>query len=252
MTCMMAGPSMSMPRSSAFIWIVALPAISDTTNRVPLPTDSGVDVLVGVLGAGDRAHVQTGLVGERRRPDVRRLRVDRPVERLGDAVRHHGEPLHASLRQAHVVLLELQVGDDRREVGVAGALTEPVQRALDVAGAAPHRRHRVGDGAARVVVAVDADRDVAADVGVHRCRRSPRSRAAASRRWCRRARRAWRPCTTAASSARNENSGLSLNPSKKCSMSTSTCRPWPLRNSTESAIIAAPSSSVVLSASVTW
>ena len=71
-----------------------------------------------------------------------------------------------ALGQAYVVLLELQVGDDRGEVGVAGALAEPVERALHVARPAAHGRHRVGDGAARVVVAVDADRDVLADVGV--------------------------------------------------------------------------------------
>ena len=35
-----------------------------------------------------------------------------------------------------------------------------------MAGAAAHGGHRVGDGAAGVVVAVDADRDVAADVGM--------------------------------------------------------------------------------------
>ena len=60
------------------------------------------------------------------------------------------------------------------------------------------------------------------------------------------------PFTTAASRARRANSGLRLKPSKKCSMSTITCRPWPVRNATESAIIASPSSSVVCSALSTW
>ena len=46
----------------------------------------GIDVLVGVLGPGDGADVQAGLVGERAGPDVRRLRVDGPVEQLGDVV----------------------------------------------------------------------------------------------------------------------------------------------------------------------
>ena len=60
------------------------------------------------------------------------------------------------------------------------------------------------------------------------------------------------PLTTAASRARRANSGLCLYPSKKCSASTITRRPWPRRYSTESAIIASPSSSVVLSALRTW
>ena len=41
MTTLTAGPSISRPSSSAFIVIVARPAISLTTNRVPLPTSSG-------------------------------------------------------------------------------------------------------------------------------------------------------------------------------------------------------------------
>ena len=67
--------------------------------------------------------------------------------------------------QAAVTELELEVADDRRQVGVAGALADAVERPLHVAGAAGDGRHRVGDGAARVVVAVDADGDVGADVG---------------------------------------------------------------------------------------
>ena len=76
------------------------------------------------------------------------------------------EALDATLRQARVAELELEVRDDRGEVGVAGPLAEPVQRPLDVAGAGVHRGHRVGDGTSGVVVAVDADRDVTAHVGV--------------------------------------------------------------------------------------
>ena len=40
-TWLMTAPSMARPSSSALILMVALPAISDTTKRVPLPTDSG-------------------------------------------------------------------------------------------------------------------------------------------------------------------------------------------------------------------
>ena len=125
------------------------------------------DVLVGVLGAGDRRYVQSRLVREGRRPDVRRLRVHRPVEHLGDVVADGGEPLEAPLGEAAHAEFQLEVGDHRREVGVAGALAEAVERALHVAGAREHRRHRVGHRATRVVVAVDADQRVAAHVGAH-------------------------------------------------------------------------------------
>ena len=69
--------------------------------------------------------------------------------------------------QARHAELQLQVGDHRGEVAVAGALAEPVERALHVAGAGVHRGHRVGDRAAGVVVAVDADDHVVADVAMH-------------------------------------------------------------------------------------
>ncbi len=81
-------------------------------------------------------------------------------------VAHRGEPLDATLRQALVAELELQVRDDRREVRVAGALAEAVERSLHMAGAGLDGRHRVGHGATGVVVAVDADDRVVADVGL--------------------------------------------------------------------------------------
>ena len=100
-------------------------------------------------------------------PTYGRLRVDGTVQRLGDVVAHDGEPLEPALGEALVTELELQVGDDRREVGVPRALAEAVQRALHVTRAGAHRGHRVGDRAAGVVVAVDADHHVAADMAVH-------------------------------------------------------------------------------------
>ena len=58
--------------------------------------------------------------------------------------------------------LELQVGDDRDEVGVAAALAVAVHRALDQHGALGDRGERVRDAALGVVVAVDAERRAAA------------------------------------------------------------------------------------------
>ena len=60
-----------------------------------------------------------------------------------------GQDLHAQL--------ELEVRDDREEVGVARALAVSVGRALHVRRAGLDRREGVGDRAAGVVLAVDAD-----------------------------------------------------------------------------------------------
>ena len=54
--------------------------------------------------------------------------------------------------------LELEVGDDRDEVGVAAALAVAVDRALDQRGALGDGGERVGHAALGVVVAVDAER----------------------------------------------------------------------------------------------
>ena len=88
-----------------------------------------------------------------------------PVEQLGDVVADARQLGQAALGQAAVTELELEVADDRREVGVAGALADARQRPLHVARPAGDGSHRVGDGATGVVVAVDADGDVVADVG---------------------------------------------------------------------------------------
>ena len=89
--------------------------------------------------------------------------------------------------QHRPVALELEVGDDGEEVGVAGALAVAVERALHVGGARVDGGQRVGHRAAGVVVAVDAqpaDRSPRA----RRARRR-RPRRAATRRWCRTGRR---------------------------------------------------------------
>lgn len=53
--------------------------------------------------------------------------------------------------------LQLQVGDQGAQVGVAAALPDAKQRPLDLAGTSLHGRQGAGDGAARVVVGVDGD-----------------------------------------------------------------------------------------------
>ena len=58
-------------------------------------------------------------------------------------------------RQA--IAAHVQRHHDLFERGVAGALADAVDRALDLPRAALHRRQRVGDGQAEVVVAVRAE-----------------------------------------------------------------------------------------------
>src|SRR6266536_1486776 len=60
--------------------------------------------------------------------------------------------------------LQCEVRDDRGEVAVPGALAVAVDGSLHLCGAAPDSRERVGDAGAGVVVQVDGDRDVAAEV----------------------------------------------------------------------------------------
>ena len=60
-------------------------------------------------------------------------------------------------RERQPVAAHVQRHHDLLERGVAGALADAVDRALDLAGAALDRRQRVGDGQAEVVVAVRAE-----------------------------------------------------------------------------------------------
>ena len=60
----------------------------------------GLDVLVRVGPARDRTDVQAGLVRERRRTDVGRLRVERTIQHFGHVVAHSGEAIEAALGQA--------------------------------------------------------------------------------------------------------------------------------------------------------
>ena len=72
------------------------------------------------------------------------LRVEVHVDQFGHVVRPgvRRSSLAGDRLDAH---LQREVGDDRREVAVAGALTDPVDRALHLGGAAPHAGEGVGD-----------------------------------------------------------------------------------------------------------
>ena len=76
--------------------------------------------------------------------------------------------------------LQLQIGDDRAEIGVAAALAEAVDGPLHLHGARLDRGERVGDRELGVVVAVDAERDADARRARRASRRRLRGHAAAA------------------------------------------------------------------------
>ena len=104
-------------------------------------------------------------MGKGRRADIWRLRVQWTVDELGDVMTDRGQTIQTTLGEHLVAELELEVGDHRRQVAIAGPLAEAVYRPLDVACPRLHRGERVGDGATGVVVAVDADDGVTFEVG---------------------------------------------------------------------------------------
>jgi hypothetical protein len=118
-----------------------------------------VDVLErGRIGA-DAGCVQPGLVREGVLADVRLAGVGLAVEQLVGEVRGLRQQAQLLVGDHAVAQLQLQIGDDRDEVRVAGALADAVHRALHLGRAGLDGHERVGDRAAAVVVAVDADRD---------------------------------------------------------------------------------------------
>jgi hypothetical protein len=92
-----------------------------------------IDVLVGAAGAGRRGAVDAALVGERGPADIRLVIVRGDVHDLGDVAGHLGQFRQAAGRNGLERGLELQVGEDADQVGVAAALAVAVDRALDVA-----------------------------------------------------------------------------------------------------------------------
>ena len=112
--------------------------------------------------------MDAGLGGERALADIGRVPVRRAVEHLVERARDLRQRLELVVRHADVepvgeFRLELQRRDDRDEIGVAAALAEPVERALDLARAGAHRRERIRHRLLGVVVRMDAD-VVAGDV----------------------------------------------------------------------------------------
>src|SRR5450631_1642309 len=105
-------------------------------------------MLVGRGVLHDRRSVDTGLGRERALADIGRMAVGRPVEDLVEGVRGVGEGLelvvgNADLEPLGISRLELEVADQRYQIGVAAALAEAVERALDLARSGAHRGERI-------------------------------------------------------------------------------------------------------------
>ena len=109
--------------------------------------------------------VDAGLVRERVAADDRLVVLDG----VAGQARHHpggaGQLLgaHAGLDAVEVVGAGADRHHDLLQRGVAGPLPQPVDRALDLAGAGAHAGERVRDRQPEVVVAVGRDDVVAVD-----------------------------------------------------------------------------------------
>ena len=95
------------------------------------------------MGEGALAHVRLIAVG---------THVGGFIDEPGDL----GEPLQVAGVQARQPHLQLEVGDDGAEVGVAAALAHAVDGPLDLAAPQFHRGDGVGHGQFRIVVGVDS------------------------------------------------------------------------------------------------
>ncbi len=126
-------------------------------------------MLVCVFCASNRRHVQSGLVRERRGPDIRSLGVEWTIQNLSNVIADRRETRQTTLRETRVSHLQLEIRDHGGEVGVSRALAETVQRALHVTHPCTHRCHGVGNRTTSVVVAMDSESRVGADVRTDGC-----------------------------------------------------------------------------------
>ena len=148
------------------------------------------DVLVGRRVLGDGGGMNAGLGGEGAFADIGRVAVGRAVEPLVERVRDMRRASASCAsdtpisKRSRVFRLQLQRRDDGNQIGVAAALAQAVERALDLARAGAHRGEGIGHRLLGVVVGVDGD-VVAGDRLAHRADDRLRPRAAACRHWCR-------------------------------------------------------------------
>ena len=136
---------------------VALAGELADEDAAAVADETGVDVLVGALVLHDAGDVVAGLVGEGALADEGGLGVRHEVGELVDVVGDLGEARELVVLDDVDAHLELEVGGDGEEVGVAAALAVAVYATLHLPDARLDGGEAVGDGEADVVVAVDAE-----------------------------------------------------------------------------------------------
>ena len=133
--------------------------------------------------------MDAGLGRESAVANIRRMAVRPAVQPLVEFMRYTEKILHllvghADLEFVGVLGLELQGRDDRNQIGVAAALAEAVERALDLADAGAHRGKRIRHRLLGVVVGMDAEM-IAGHVLHHLPDDGLDLVGQACRRWCR-------------------------------------------------------------------
>ena len=119
-------------------------------------------MLVGRRVLDDGGRVDARLGRERALAHIGQIAVGSPVEDLVERARHVGQARQLVVGDPDLELLgisrlELEVADQRNEVGIAAAFAEAVEGALDLARAGPHRGEGIRDRLLGVVMGVDAD-----------------------------------------------------------------------------------------------
>src|ERR1035438_1195424 len=115
-------------------------------DALAVADEFGLDVLVGGGVLEDGADVHAAFVSEGAFADEGLVVAQRKVGQLGDEAADAGETGEFVGTDGGVVELELKVGDDTGEIGIAAALAVAVHAALDVSGAGLDRGQGVGDG----------------------------------------------------------------------------------------------------------
>src|SRR5699024_9652654 len=146
-------PVRSKPSSRPFSSIEARPAMSEMIMRMSLPSRRGSVCWYRSGSTRIALACRPALCAKALSPTygARGLTGMLTISPIAWAIRVVSASVSAGTSATH---LQLEIGEHRDQVGVAGALAIPVDAALHVAGASPHRGHGVGDGAAGVVVGV--------------------------------------------------------------------------------------------------
>ena len=100
-----------------------------------------VDVLVRARVAAHGGHVDATLMRKGRLPDVSLVIIRFKVGHFGHVMRYIEQVCQPAVWQALQPQLDLQVGDERAQVGVAAAFAVAVDGALHLDGAGAYRRH---------------------------------------------------------------------------------------------------------------